>query len=658
MRRNRVLCVFWVLILLAIGCKKEPVETTPPLIHAIVRGKFEYAKTLIENGSKVNVRDSLGNTPLIKVAGRGDTDLAELLVEKGANVNAANKYGDTPLIEAAKRANKKLIKLLISKGANVHAQGTFLNTALHWAAENGYESIVQLLIDSGAHLHCRNRSGRIPVELAMNAGRKGIVELFAKRGADVTIHMAAFAGQFDKVKEFIESGIDVNSRDDKGRTSLLLACHNDNINIVNLLLTHGAKVNTSDNLGRTPLHVAAQNGDTNIVVMLIERGANVNAETTDGFVLYESPYRYRQSGSRPLHLAVNYLDLTKVLVSNGADINAKDEGGQTPLQKAVFHGDNKVVEFLIAKDAEISIHLAAYIGSYAKVKSLIDSGTDPNSSNNDGDSVLHHAVSGGHKEIAELLIDSSANINTKDLIGQTPLHIAVKIGYKDIAEVLIDKGANFNIRNDDGRTPLHESAYSGHKELVELLILHGADLNTKTYEGMTALDYALHSGFNDIAELLGGDAKGLSITNKEPYRVIVTDPKAVQRFLGFCSIDFDDVWIPDKMDIEGLKPALKSYLEQNAPVKRLSMFEREAVLAEFRKYNQEYSGFIIDGVKHIICNMWLSSGFEYNAYITSDSSTKPSDNKFTFIFDGWYAVVRVMFNVDSKQVVQIDCNGM
>jgi hypothetical protein len=343
-----------------------------------------------------------------------------------------------------------------------------------------------------------------------------------------------------------------------------------------------------------------------------------------------------------------------VLVSNGAEINAKDWGDQTPLQNAVFHGDKNVVDFLIAEGAEISIHLAAYIGNYAKVKILIESGVDSNLSDF-GDTVLHHAASGGHNDIARLLIDNGANLNTKNRMGQTPLHISTRIGYKDMVELLIDKGANININNDEGRTPLHEAANSGHKDLVTLLISHGADLNAKTQNGMTALDYALRSGFEDVAELLGVNTKRLSIANKEPYKVIVTDPKAVRRFLRFCSIDFDDVWIPDKTDIEGLKPALKLHLEKNTLVKRLSMFEREAVLAEFRKYNQEYSGFVVNGARYIVCNMWLSGGFEHSAYF---SSVGPSENKFSIILDGWYAIVRIIFDAESKQVEQINCNGM
>jgi ankyrin repeat protein len=554
------------------------------------------------------------------------------------------------LIEAAKGTNKELVELLLVKGADVHAQGTFLNTALHWAAEHGQKAIVQLLIDKGATLNCENRRGLTPVDLAMDKGRKGIVELLVGRDAKITIHMAAYAGHNEKVEKFIESRIDVNSEDKKSRTPLLLACYNDNRDLVNMLLTKGAKVNASDNFGLTPLHVAAKNGYANIVELLIEKGANVNAEASDGLELYELHNEYRRSGSKPLHFAISYIDVTKLLVSNGADINAKDEGGQTSLQKAIFHGDKEVVNFLIAEGAEISIHLAAYIGSFAKVKSLIERGTDPNSRNKDGDTVLHLAVSGGHNDIAGLLIDSGANPNTKNRMGQTPLHIAAKTGYKDIAELLIDKGANVNLSNNEGRTPLLEAVYSGHKELVELLILHGADLNAKTHKDMTALDYALHLGFKDIAELLNGNDKELSLNNREPYTIIVTDPKSVRRFLRFNSTNFDDVWIPHKTDIEGLSSVLKSYLEENAPVKRLSIFEREAVMSEFRRYNREYSGFILDGAKYIICNMWLSGGFEHSVYISSTGSSK---NNFTIILDGWYATIQVVFDAGSKKVVRI-----
>jgi hypothetical protein len=134
----------------------------------------------------------------------------------------------------------------------------------------------------------------------------------------------------------------------------------------------------------------------------------------------------------------------------------------------------------------------------------------------------------------------------------------------------------------------------------------------------------------------------------EPYSVVVSNSKNTGDFLRFEGIDFDQVWIPQKSDLEGIYSALKTYLESNTTIKTKTCMDREYVLAHLPQYNREYSGFVKSGTRYIVCNMIL----------LADVCRKPSDNEFTIILDGGCGIVRVVFEAKSKTVVHIDCNGM
>ena len=139
-----------------------------------------------------------------------------------------------------------------------------------------------------------------------------------------------------------------------------------------------------------------------------------------------------------------------------------------------------------------------------------------------------------------------------------------------------------------------------------------------------------------------------------PYSVIITDPEATRDFLVFEGIDFDHVWIPEEADLEGLDSILKALLESDEPIQENTWLDRENILDNLPRYDKEYSGFILNDSKYVICQMICWSGLQGSCYIAEYDP----GNIFTIIFDGGCGVVRVIFDAKSKAVVSIDCNGM
>ena len=114
-------------------------------------------------------------------------------------------------------------------------------------------------------------------------------------------------------------------------------------------------------------------------------------------------------------------------------------------------------------------YAAAYYGNTAVVKQHIAAGADINAKNGGGFTPLQAAAGEGHKEIAQLLIAEGADVNAKSENGVTPLHWAALHGHKEVAELLIAKGADVNAKNDFGETPLD----GADGEIPDILRKHG-----------------------------------------------------------------------------------------------------------------------------------------------------------------------------------------
>ena len=122
-----------------------------------------------------------------------------------------------------------------------------------------------------------------------------------------------------------------------------------------------------------------------------------------------------------------------------------------------------------------TLNQAVVDGDIDRVKSEISAGTDLNSKNRMGWTLLQIAVRNKRSEIAKLLIDKGADVNVRDSRGRTPLHFAVESGQKEIVEALIEKGADVNVMDGRAENALTLAKKNNQKEITDLLIKNGAE---------------------------------------------------------------------------------------------------------------------------------------------------------------------------------------
>jgi ankyrin repeat protein len=190
------------------------------------------------------------------------------------------------------------------------------------------------------------------------------------------------------------------------------------------------------------------------------------------------------------------LDIVKLLVEHGADVNEGNINKRTPLHEAAPNSI-AIINYLIDKsanlytrdsDGDVPFHKAAGLAKVENMKIFLVRGMDVNIRNKYGETPLHLSSKFINVQAIEFLIASGADIKAKDGLGQTPLHSACsEIENLEVVKYLIKKGADVNAVDNGKVTPLHLAALKGHAQVVEFLVKSGADVNCLMDNGFTPL---------------------------------------------------------------------------------------------------------------------------------------------------------------------------
>ena len=485
-----------------------------------VKGRFQYA-------DDINGIDEEGNTVLHLAAAANDSDLCLYFMIKGADPELKNYNGDTPLSLAIKKGCVESAQTIVSQNQNcifardgngatslilgletspayygiminektVAAKDSEDNTILHYFVRAKNVRAIEIATALNLDVNAKNAEGKTALELAYeNINDDEVVNCAAALilgGGETTNEEYAYF-------EAAVSNRNLNERFEDGQTPLHIAAICNHVSIEKYLLVNEADNSVQDSSGSSALHEAVRYGNVDVIKALLDSGANVNAKDNLGKtpVMIISPKEKSQ-------------EIYKLLISYRADLNEKDMFGDTVLHNAI----------MVNSDAET-------------VSILTNNGADINTRNKEGVTPLHIAVQKDNVAVARLLTENGADIHTLDAKGKSSLDMALSSSQQMLEAVVIEK--NVLTVDSDGNTPLHVALINDAPlSKVQYIISLTNDVNIRNRDGNSALFIAVIKNRRKVGELLlskDADIFSTNTNNNSPLRLALRYP-AIQEWL-------------------------------------------------------------------------------------------------------------------------------
>jgi len=308
---------------------------------AIVSGNKEAAELILRQNPRLALRGGNYGTALATAVEVNRLDMALLIHE-----HVLRGRSNSVAFAAAHGTADDVRTSLEKQPQSVYERDDQGFTPLHHAAAAGRKDNAELLLAAGAEINAADRIGLHPLEWAAFAGRLPVVEFLVEKGGadlDTALFLAAQQGQNNIVRFLLEHGASPDAHYNGTVTALHVAARQGNTELARLLLTHGAHPNFVEHNRSTPLEYAVGQSSKEMVELLFAHGA----------IIPRKPSGYRTI-FHTWALGVGDTNIAELLLSRGADVNAKGSDGQRPLHFAARQGQPHAVEWLLRHGAEVN----------------------------------------------------------------------------------------------------------------------------------------------------------------------------------------------------------------------------------------------------------------------------------------------------------------
>jgi ankyrin repeat protein len=438
-------------------------DFTTPLSCAVAASNLKIVQILFEAGQKVNNENLLcnvlrGKSADFKFQGLSagipaslHADVSEivvLLLREGANINQLSVHGERPLIVAVEFFNFEGVRALLDSDS-----GEYKGKDRLWqeAFSTNYR---KLNLEERLDINAKDVQGNAALHLIRGASPN-----FPSPGNLLEHEQFDFRmnEQLKIIKYLLAKGADPNIMADNNFTPLHSAVAALQLEIVEELLKHGANIHGRPSQKTPPLHSIFQSLECKAPIgykpvfktpcscksihdmldLLLKNGANIDARTTDGEL------------NSTLHLAVSWNNLLVVdyLLDHGANIEAINKEGYTPLLVAVRYQQ------------------------YLSVQRLLEHGADINAQDSFKFTSLHWTIFQDDPDMLLLLLRYHPNLNLLDTWSRTALHIAAGLGNQYSTVLLLGAGAEVNLSDERGLTPLHCAIECGFLDTFWILLM-------------------------------------------------------------------------------------------------------------------------------------------------------------------------------------------
>lgn len=479
---------------------------------AVYQNNLPLAEVLLRSRANVNAKTRIeAATPIFLACRNGSAQMIELLLNHGASATEADTLGTTPLMMAAASGNADAVTVLLKHGANPNSrESAHQQTALMFAANLDRGDAIRALVAHGADPNLQSKVTTIerpvrnfgfngnaadPSDVASAPARKGRYgnadsgsnESDAEAGSHPGARKTALADSQKQQAPLRDANQEVATADPAKKLPPQQQYRGD----------RGPTMMG----GFAPLHYAARQGSIAATVALLDEGANINEVT-------------QSEQSTPLVLAIanGHLDLAKVLVDRGADVNKANVMGVTPLYATI---DVQWVPHEWSPEPIVAQEKTSYL---ELMQLLLQHGADPNArlgrsiwsrvlSENRvwvdvaGSTAFLRAAMADDVKAMQLLKAGGADPDIPTQAGTTPLMAAAGVGWganysvtapdrMAAVKYCISQGGKITDADTLGFTSLHGAAFVGDLQLIKFLVANGAQVNAKSKSGDSVADYA------------------------------------------------------------------------------------------------------------------------------------------------------------------------
>ncbi|KAM9774909.1 transient receptor potential cation channel subfamily A member 1b [Syngnathus typhle] len=534
------------------SCYTYVIDEDPALAHVNIfelaeKGDRALLQSLVRKNPEVlSEKDEKGAGPIHHAAAGGHIAIIQFIsgVLGPEVLNSCDECGDVPLHWAVDKNQAESCRVLMDLRANPNVLNAALLSPLHLAISLEHNGLVELLLSYGTvDYNQPGDLGNTPVMMACSLNNCQALNLLLKHGARLcqqnklghfAVHAAAFAGAKKVLEHVLKAGEElgylganqINYLDKSNSSPLHLAVRGGNVETIRFCIKMGAKIDQKQHDKSTPLHLACTQGATEVVKMMLCAHGRVEdiINLADG------------ACQTPLHKATifDHVDLAGYLISLGADVNAVDCKGNSPLLLATSNGAWRTVALLLSKGANVNLtdrfgcnflHLAILqpkglknvpedVLQRSSMKALLSC------EDNEGCTPLHYACRLGiHDSVRNMLgLSGQVGLACKSKDKKSALHFAAQYGRINTCHRLLETITDSRLLNEGderGLTPLHLASRGGHTQVVGLLLRKGA-LFHSDYKGWTCLHHAASEGYTQTMDIiLSANVKLLDKTDED-----------------------------------------------------------------------------------------------------------------------------------------------